>query len=81
MTGLTLRATGLYFFLKKIGKGVFEAGASDDGMGEKEKVETLKGEGELKKQEVKMEELEGVMYSVRREVSAKEERLTDVQGS
>jgi hypothetical protein len=42
--------------LKKIGTGVFEAvvdgdsgmleaGASDDGTGEKEKVETLKGEG------------------------------------
>jgi hypothetical protein len=57
MTGLTLRATGLYFFMKKIGMGVFkvvvngdsgmlEAGASDDGTGEKEKVETLKGEGE-----------------------------------
>jgi hypothetical protein len=57
MTGLTLHTTGLYFFLKKIGTGVFEvvvdgdlgmleAGASDDGTGEKEKVETLKGEGE-----------------------------------
>jgi hypothetical protein len=56
MTGLTLGATGLYFFLKKVGTGVFEpvvdgnlgmleAGASDDGTGEKEKVETLKGEG------------------------------------
>ena len=56
-TGLTLRATGLYFFLKKIGTRVFEAvvdggsgmleaAASDDGTGEKEKVETLKGEGE-----------------------------------
>jgi hypothetical protein len=43
--------------MKKIGMGVFkvvvngdsgmlEAGASDDGTGEKEKVETLKGEGE-----------------------------------
>jgi hypothetical protein len=57
MTGLTLRAMGLYFFLKKIGMGVFEvvvdgssgmleAGGSDDGTGEKEKVKTLKGEGE-----------------------------------
>jgi hypothetical protein len=56
MTGLTLCATGLYFFLKKIGTGVFEVvvdgdsgmlevGASDDDTGEKEKVETLKGEG------------------------------------
>jgi hypothetical protein len=52
MTGLTLRAMGLYFFLKKIGTEVFkvvvdgssgmlEVGGSDDGTGEKEKVKTL----------------------------------------
>ena len=56
MTGLTLRATGLYFFLRKLGTRVFkavvdggsvsvEARESDDGPREGEEVETLLGEG------------------------------------
>ena len=56
MTGLTLRATGLYFFLRKKGTGVFEsvvdggsvgveARESDDGTSKGEVVETLPGEG------------------------------------
>ena len=56
MTGLTFRATGLYFFLRKIGTGAFkavvdgglvsvEARESDDGTSKGEEVETLLGEG------------------------------------
>ena len=93
MTGLTLRATGLYFFLRKLGTRVFkavvdggsvsvEARESDDGTSKGEEVETLPGEGrrERKKEEAKTEELEGVLYSAGREVSANEEKLTDLQG-
>ena len=60
MTGLTLRATGLYFFLRKKGTGVFEsvvdggpvrveARESDAGPREDEAVETLPGEGRIER--------------------------------
>jgi hypothetical protein len=75
----------LYFFPRKIGTGAFkavvdcgsvsvEARESDDGTSKGEEVETLPGEGrrERKKEEAKTEELEGVLYSARREVSTKE---------